>query len=126
MKSSHPSVCFNNTPVSSTSVQKHLGMLLDNKLRDKHNLKFVSTKVKKTIALLREFQQSLPRQSLITTYKSFIPPHLNYGNIVYDQAFNESFHKDLECIQYNAAITITEAIRGTSSEKLLQELGLES
>ena len=29
-------------------------------------------------------------------------------------------------MQYNAAIAITGAIRGTSSEKLYQELGLES
>ena len=39
--------------------------------------------------------------------------------------FIESFHKYLESIQYNAAIAIAGAIRGTSSEKLFQELGLE-
>ena len=38
----------------------------------------------------------------------------------------ESFHKNLESIQYNAAIAITGAIRGTSSEKLFRELGLKS
>ena len=59
-------------------------------------------------------------QSLITIYKFFIWSHLDYGDIVYDQAFNESFHKNLESIQYNAAIAITGAIRGTSSEKLFQ------
>ena len=32
MKSSHPSVYFNNIPGSSTSVHKHLQMLLDDKL----------------------------------------------------------------------------------------------
>ena len=32
MKSSHPSMYFNNIPASSISVQKHLGMLLDDKL----------------------------------------------------------------------------------------------
>ena len=36
------------------------------------------------------------------------------------------FTKNLEFILYNAAITLTVAIRGTSSEKLFQELGLES
>ena len=117
---------FNNIPVSSTSVHKHLGMLLDDKLSYEHHLKSVLNKVKKTIGLLRKFQQILPRQSLITIYKSFIRPHLDYGDIVYDRAFNESFHKYLESIQYNAAIAITGAIRGTSSEKLFQELGLES
>ena len=126
MKSSHRSVYFNNISVNSTSVHKHLGMLLDDKLSYEHHLKFVLNKIKKTIGLLRKFQQILPRQSLITIYKSFIRPHLDYGDTVYDRAFNESFHKNLQSIQYNAAIAITGAIRGTSSEKRFQELGLES
>ena len=103
-------------------------MLLDDKLSYEHHLKFELNKIKKTIGLLRKFQQILPRQSLITIYKSFIRPHFDYSAsyIVYDRAFNESFHKNLESIQYNAAVAITEAIRSTSSEKLFQELGLES
>ena len=35
--------------------------------------------------------------------------------------FNESFHQRLESIQYNAAIAIIGAIRGTSSETLYPE-----
>ena len=92
MKSFHPSVFFNNIPLSSTSVHKHLGMLLDEKLSYEHHIKFVLNKVKETTGLLRKFQQSHPRQSLITIYKSLIQPHLDYGDIVYDRAFNESFH----------------------------------
>ena len=98
MKSSQLSVYFNNIPVSSTSAHKHLGMLLDDKLSYEHHLKSVLNKMKKKIALLRKFQQILPRQSLITIYKSFIRPHLEYGDIVYNRAFNESFHKNLESI----------------------------
>ena len=45
---------------------------------------------------------------------------------MYDQKYNESFHERIESIQYNAANAITGAIRRTSSEKLYQELGLES
>ena len=37
-----------------------------------------------------------------------------------------SFHQKLESIQYNACLAITGAMRGTSKEKLYQELGLES
>ena len=99
MKSSHPNVYFNSFLVSSTSVQKHLGMLLDDKLSYEHHLKFVLNKVKKTIGLLRKFQQILPRQSLITIYDLFIWSHLGYGDIVYDRAFNESFYKNLESIR---------------------------
>ena len=101
-------------------------MLLDDKLSYEHHLKFVLKKVNKAVYLLREFKQDLLRQSLITIYKLFIRPHLDYGDIVYDRAFNESFHENLESIQHNAAIAITEAIRGTCCEKIFQELGLES
>ena len=63
---------------------------------------------------------------MLTIYKSFIRPHLDYGDIIYDQAYNVSFHPKLESIQYNSALAITDAIRRTSTEKLYNELGLET
>ena len=83
-------------------------------------------KVNKTIGLLRKLQNILPREPLLTIYKSFVRPHLDYGDVIYDQHYNNSFHQKLESIQYNAALAITGAIRGSSREKLDQELGLES
>ena len=62
----------------------------------------------------------------MTIYKSFIWPHLDYDDVIYNRASNDSFHQNLESLQYSAAIAITGAIRGTSSEKLLQEIGLET
>ena len=58
---------------------------------------------------------SLPWSSLLTIYKSFVWPHLGYGDVIYDQPNNSSLSDK-----------ITGAIRGTSKEKLFQELGLES
>ena len=52
--------------------------------------------------------------------------HLDYGDILYDQPTNESFTRKIESVQYNAALAITGAIRGTSMDKLYKELGLES
>ena len=95
MKSSHPSVYFNNIPVSSTSVHKHLGMLLDDKLRYEHHLKFVLNKVKETTGLLRKFNQSLPRQSLIRIYKSFIWPHLDMAILFMIEPLMNHFTKIL-------------------------------
>ena len=68
----------------------------------------------------------LPRPSLVTIYKSFIRSHLEYRDIVFDQAFNKWFHDNLESIQYNASLAMTGAIRGTSKGKLYQELAFES
>ena len=55
-------------------------------------------------------------------YKAFVIPYLDYGDILYDQAYNMSFHHKLESIQYNACLAITGAIRGISKEKRYQEL----
>ena len=59
-------------------------------------------------------------------YKSFIRPHPDYSDVIYDQPNNEIFCNKIERIQYNAALAITGAIRGTSQIKLYKELGLES
>ena len=101
-------------------------MILDTKLDFQEHLKDKLSKISKTIGLLRKLQKILTRPPLLTIYKSFIRPHLDYGDIIYDKAYNSSFHQNLEKIQYNSAIAITGAIRGTSKEKLYQELGLES
>ena len=68
----------------------------------------------------------MPRSTLPTIYKTFIRSRLDYADIIYDQAYNSAFHDQLESIQHNACLAITGAIRGTSTEKIFQELGLES
>ena len=83
-------------------------------------------KISKTISLLRKIQQILPRSSPLTIYKTFIRSRLDYADIIYDQTYNSAFHYKLESIQYNACLARTGAIGGTSTEKIYQELGLES
>ena len=122
----HPPLVFDNTSVSQSSSQKHLGVILDSKLIFDEHLKMVSLKISKTLGLLQTLHNLLPRSALITIYKAFARSHLDYGDILYDQAYNMSFYHKLESIQYNACLAITGAIRSTSKEKLYQELGLES
>ena len=55
-------------------------------------------------------------------YVTFIRPHLDYGDSIFDQVYNKSFHESLESLQYNASLGITRAIRGTLKQKLSQEL----
>ena len=83
-------------------------------------------KISKAIVLVRKLHNFLPRPALITIYKALIRPHFDYGDILYDQAYNMSFQQKLESIQYNACLAITGAIRRTSKEKLYQDIALES
>ena len=123
---SHASLIFNNNNVIQTTSQKHLGIILDTRLSFEKHLETVLCKINKTIGLIRKLQNLLPRTALITLYKAFVRPHLDYGDIIYDQAHNASFHQKLESLQYNACLAITGAIRCSSREKLYQELGFES
>ena len=49
----HPLV-FNNTNISQSSSQKHLGVILDSKLTFDEHLKMISLKISKTLGLLRK------------------------------------------------------------------------
>ena len=74
------------------------------------HIKTVLTNLNKTIGLLKKFRQILSVTSLITKYKTFRRPHLDYADIVFDQALNNFFYQRLQPIQYNAALAITGCI----------------
>ena len=44
--------------------------------------------------------------------------HIDYGDIIYDQTYNDTFHQKMELKQYNAALATTGAVTGTFGEKL--------
>ena len=79
--------------VSQSPYQKHLGIFLDARLTFEENSKVITTKVNKTIVLLRRLLKTLPRPVLMTMYKAFVRPHLDYGDIIYGEAYNETFHQ---------------------------------
>ena len=92
----HPPLVFNNNDnVIQTTCQKRLGIILDTRLSFEKHLETVLCKINKTIGLIRKLQNLLPRTALITLYKAFVRPHLDYGDIIYDQAHNASFHRGL-------------------------------
>ena len=122
----HPPLYFNESIVVSLPIQKHLGLVLDKKLTFEHHLNEKISKANKGISLIKRLHKYLPRKSLLCIYKSFVRPHLDYADVIYDQPHNDSFCNNIESVQYNAALAITGAIRGSSRERLYQELGLES
>ena len=65
-------------------------------------------------------QAILSRISLLTTYKSFIIPLLDYADVNYEQRSDGLFSYKIDPVQYQGAI------KGFVLEKLYQELGLEN
>ena len=58
---SHPSLRFNNSIASLSPYQKHLDIFLDAQLTFEEHLKIITTKVNKTIGLIRKLQNILSR-----------------------------------------------------------------
>ena len=71
-KEVNPPVYFNDIPVTQTTVQKHVGMYLDEKLNYNTHIKEKLSKVYKGIGFLRNLSNKLPRQALVTIYKVFM------------------------------------------------------
>ena len=87
----HPIIRLNNIQVERVPYQKHLGILLDEKLNFKQHVDNAILKMNKRIFVIKKLRHSLPRKSLMTIYKAFLRPLIDYGNIIYDQLQNESF-----------------------------------
>ena len=51
---------------------------------------------------------------------------MDYGDMIYNQIFNILFQQKMETIPYNAALAITDTMRGSSRGKLYQQLVLET
>ena len=97
-KIDHTPLYFNQNLVKLPSTRKHLGMVLDTRLDFNLHLKNIQNKLNKTIGLLCKLQNTLPRTSVITIFKSFIQPYLDYGDIIYDRAYNTPFYQNIESI----------------------------
>ena len=41
---------------------------------------------------MRRLSVNVPRKALLTIYKSFIRPNLDYGDTLYDKPENQNFH----------------------------------
>ena len=118
----HPLLLFTNNPVQE-SPSKNI-LILDSKLNFEEHLRTVSIKANQTIGLLRKLQKTLQRQSLLTTYKSFIRPHLDCGDVMPDQSYKllsiESYNFPIQrCISYNRSQILYKIIANLSPSYLI-------
>ena len=72
-----------------------MDIFLDSKLDFDENIEGVFDKTSKSAGLICKLQNFLQRPSLLQIYKSFVRPHLDYRDIIYDKAFIGPFQKKL-------------------------------
>ena len=125
----HPPLRLGNEEITNKTEHKHLGMILDSKLSFKSHVSEAILKAGRGIGLIRHLSQYVSRDVLDQMYKLYVRPHLDYGDIVYhkyDPDLSSVITKHLEQTQYAASLAVTGAWRGTSKQKLYDELGWES
>ena len=73
----YPSLVFNDTKVQLANSQKHLGLILDSKLDFNEHIDNKINKCNKIIDM-KSLSLILSRKSLLTKYKLFARPNLDY------------------------------------------------
>ena len=111
--------------IQETDSHKHLGVVLQKDCKwDKH-IQTVIARCRVLISCLRSFKHRLSRKSLEIMYKSFIMPHFDFSDVVWDNCPCD-LTEDLENLHLDALRTIVGAVRGTSHQKLYDESGFTS
>ena len=98
----HPSLIFNGKDVSRSESHKHLGLVFDPKLNFDMHLKWKFSILNNGIALLRKLRHSIPRKLLLSIYKTFLRPHLDYSDVIYNKPHNEKFTDPVESEYYHS------------------------
>ena len=116
--------------------QKHLGLVLDSRLSFEKHLNEKIIKAKKDVGILRHLSKFLPLKTLDQMYKALVRSHLDYCDIIYHIPSHQnqaplgvvlnSLMENVGRIQYQAALVISGAWRGSSRSKLYEELGWET
>ena len=78
--SNHGAVYFNNVPVVRENIQKHVSWFLDSKLNFFDHTNETIKKATKWVNVMRKMNL-LYKLDLLTVYKSFVRPHLHYGEL---------------------------------------------
>ena len=131
----HPPLFFNNEEVKQVNEHKHLGLILDSKLTFSSHINEKLSKARKGIGVIKYLSSYVPVKTLDQIYKMYVRPHLDFCDTIYHMPmipnlFVYSFRltnlmDKIESVQYQAALAVTGAWKGTNTDKIYDELGWE-
>ena len=115
-KPDHPDLSFNGVPVARKAFTKHLGVFLDSRLNFSKHINEKVAVATKGLSLLKFLSSFVDRNVLSMSYKMYIRPHLDYGDILYHNQRADLMDL-VERIQYKAALIVTGCWQGTNRNK---------
>ena len=113
---------FQDSILQSNTSHKHLGLILQGNCKWDSHVTSIIAKCRTLVACLKSYKYRLNRKSLEIMYKSFILPHFDYADVVWDNLTQVQI-ENLENIQLEALRTIIGTVRGTSHELIYKESG---
>ena len=120
-----PQIYFHGIPIKQVSSHCHLGIWLSENMTWTKHTQEVLKKVSRPLNLLKRMGDIFDRNTKLHLYKLFIRPKLEYGTCLFWGNITQRLAEDLENIQRQALLSVTNAYRHTSHTKLLLETGIE-
>ena len=113
---------FDNSILQPSFSHKHLGLTLQGNCKWDSHVSSLVTKCRPLVSCLKSIKYRFNRKSLEIMYKSFILPHFDYADVIWDNLTQIQID-DLEQRQLEALRTIIGTVRGTSHEIIYKESG---
>ena len=83
----HNRIYLNNSNVQHASSVQFLGVEIDKKLKFKNHINNITNKISKNTGILYKLRSSVPTNTLVCIYRSFVESYLNYCPLVFGNAY---------------------------------------
>lgn len=112
---------LNNDVIPKVDSYTHLGFILDCNLNLNAHVQNLTEKIQKKLNPLKRLSYSIKSCHLNTIFQSFIYPHYDYCDILYDKAGAHALQR-LESTYYRAGCLVAGCIHGSNTQKVLKIL----
>ena len=109
IKPIHPTLTFNNVPFARVEHTKHLGVYLDNCLNFSKHIRGAIVKALNGLSILNFLPKYVDRSVLNISYKLYVRPHLDYGDVIYPNQRADMMNC-IEQVPYKAGLIVSEFV----------------
>ena len=119
------SLTFEGQDIPTATYHKHLGLTLSTDLHFHDHINNIIRTVNMLLGPIYPIAKFLPRPILASIYTTYIRPHFDYCDIIYDGNLTATDTNRLQTLQNRCARLVTGTLFRTSTTALLDDLGWE-
>ena len=93
----------NEIKIRRVKLVKYLGLWIDDNLTWEVQIDHICSKMAHSIGIIKRIRNLIPKESLLTLYRTLVEPYLRYCNIVWGQC-NETLKDKLQTLQCKAEL----------------------